>query len=300
MNLILAVIIGALLTVMVMINSALSVLSGQTISVFFVHLTGFLTISLIIPFSKRKTTVLKGEKIPFYLYTGGVLGVVIVFSNNICFEALGASLMIASCMAGQTIGAMVIDTTGFLGVKKYPLDLRKIIGIIIMFIGIAVMVDQWKLNILYTLISIATGGFIVLNMIINALLGSKIGSPKGIRVNYVSGFITLLFIFPFIGLDYNKPFSEIASISPIYLFGGGILGVLIITCLNIVMPKIPTVYSAMLIFFGQVVAGLVIDYFKYDIFSLKKLSGAVIVLTGILFNIIIEYRKPECYKSSSL
>ena len=56
------------------------------------------------------------------------------------------------------------------------------------------------------------------------------------------------------------------------------------TLSNVVIPKIPVVYSTLLMFSGQMLCAIIIDAIVMGDFSWQKLLGAIIVVLGIFYN----------------
>ena len=63
---------------------------------------------------------------------------------------------------------------------------------------------------------------------------------------------------------------------------GGMIGVFNILILNIIVPKISPVQLTLITFVAQLLSGVVIDYCIYDIFSIQKLIGCLIVIVGLI------------------
>ena len=80
---------------------------------------------------------------------------------------------------------------------------------------------------------------------------------------------------------------------PFYVFLGGAIGVSVVYLSNIIIPKIPVVYSTLLLFVGQVITGIIIDFFVMSEISFSKLIGAIIIILGILYNSRIDEKKIE-------
>lgn len=132
-----AIFIGVLITIMVTFNGVLdSYLTGY-LSILVIHIVGLIAIAFIFLFKKEKIQF--KEKLPIYLFSSGAIGVVMTFLNNICFAYLGASLTLALGVLGQLIVASVIDHFGLLGMKAYKFNNKKIIGFIIIIVGITIM-----------------------------------------------------------------------------------------------------------------------------------------------------------------
>lgn len=132
-----AIFIGVLVAFMVMLNGTLANHFGNSFALIIIHSVGLLAISSYLIF--RRETIRINKNIPFYLFLGGALGVFLVSFNNICFSTIGVSLTIAIGLFGQITMSLIVDSIGLFGLKKHPLNLKKIIGLSIIFIGVCVM-----------------------------------------------------------------------------------------------------------------------------------------------------------------
>lgn len=75
----------------------------------------------------------------WWMWTGGICSFTIVGGNVILQMLMGTGLAAIINILGQTVGGIVIDATGFLGIKKKPVTVRKIIGLLVMVAGTALI-----------------------------------------------------------------------------------------------------------------------------------------------------------------
>ena len=134
---ILSLLIGAIIAIMVAVNGELSGSLGTYYSLIIIHLLGFLTILGIMLFKKIKMSFRNG--FPLYLYSAGAISVFTVMFNNLSYAALGVSLPVALGLLGQLITSLAFDHYGILGMPKIPFKKKKIIGLLIIVIGISIM-----------------------------------------------------------------------------------------------------------------------------------------------------------------
>lgn len=132
-----------------------------------------------------------------------------------------------------------------------------------------------------------TGCTVILSLVINSKLATKIGIFQGALINYVVGFLfstlVLLFNYKHIGTAF-KAFSDI----PFWVYLGGFIGVIVLSINNIVIPKIPTIYSTLLLFIGQLSMGVIIDFSIGNSISIGKIAGGLLILGGMLYNFYID------------
>jgi len=137
MNKLSAVFIGVLISIMISFNGALSGSIGNYPAVVVIHIVGIILVSAILILKKQKISF--KEHIPFYLFTGGAIGVVMTIFNNLCVNALGVSLTLSIGLFGQSVAATIIDHFGLLGMETHKLKPKKIIGFSIVLCGIIIM-----------------------------------------------------------------------------------------------------------------------------------------------------------------
>jgi bacterial/archaeal transporter family-2 protein len=141
---------------------------------------------------------------------------------------------------------------------------------------------------LYIFISILAGVTIVVARIINSDLANRIGILQGTFFNYVIGlFFSALFMF------FSKEaigMSKFQSV-PLWAFLGGLVGVLVIVLSSYITPKISSFYLTLLIFIGQLFAGIIIDYYTLNKLSIGKIIGGLLVLIGLSYNLIIDKKQ---------
>ncbi len=129
--------IGALVSVMIMVNGTLSASTGNYGALVIIHIIGlFGVIAVMLP-GKARLTHKKG--IPLYFYSGGAIGVLTVLFSNLSYSALGVSLPLGLGLFGQLLTALIIDHFGMFNMKRIKLVKKKFIGLAIILSGIIVM-----------------------------------------------------------------------------------------------------------------------------------------------------------------
>jgi len=79
------------------------------------------------------TTVVQ---VPKYLWVGGIFGVIFITASIFLIPVLGAATFLSSVVAGQLIGSVFIDHIGFLGLATRPIDRWRILGVILIVLGV--------------------------------------------------------------------------------------------------------------------------------------------------------------------
>ncbi|MEN8079081.1 DMT family transporter [Clostridioides difficile] len=136
---------------------------------------------------------------------------------------------------------------------------------------------------LMILLAVLGGVLTTLSMVVSSTLGKKIGLIQSTVIHYIGGLIGGIFILIGLGSKIVPSITDMSKM-PLYIFLGGIIGVIVVYTSNIVIPKIPVVYSTLLMFSGQMLCAIIIDAIVMGDFSWLKLLGAAIVVLGVLYN----------------
>ena len=136
---------------------------------------------------------------------------------------------------------------------------------------------------LYIILAILCGCITIISMVINSHLAKEIGVFQGTLINYVVGLLSTILLIAIVRSPVNLSISSYSKI-PLWVFLGGLLGVIVVASSNIVIPKIPTIYTTLLIFMGQLFTGILIDYFRVGFISKGKIIGGFLILLGIIYN----------------
>lgn len=128
-----------------------------------------------------------------------------------------------------------------------------------------------------------SGCIVILTMVMNSRLAMKIGVFQGTFINYVVGFLFSILV---LLINYKNVSLSVKTLSyiPFWAYLGGLMGVVVVSISNIVIPKIGAIYSTLLIFIGQLFTGIVIDFFIGSFISKGKIIGGLLILGGMVYN----------------
>ncbi len=287
--------VGALITVMSGVNSRFAGLVGNLTATLVIHVAGLAAVSAI--FLVKREKGLPG-RLPAWYYLGGLVGVGTVFATNYSFAALGASLAVALALLGQTLFSIAADATGLLGRQKYPLSARRLPGIGLAIVGIAVMAtavaaESWRASVPAMLIALASGALPGLSFILNSELGRRKGLWRSTRINYIAGLATTLVIVmtvrppASIAVDAVDAARAVMTAGPFLALGGGLMGVVVVTVMSRIFPRIPAFSATLLLFSGQALTGVLIEAVAHGAFDARKLIGTFLLLAGLAINALL-------------
>lgn len=137
-----ALLSGALMSVQGVFNTQVTKTTGMWVSNAWVQLTAFAVcfVAWLVAGRDNVMTLTKVE--PKYVLLGGVIGAGITLTVIKSMEQLGPAKAALLIVIAQLVVAYLIELLGLFGVDKEPLEWRKVIGMGIALIGVAIF--QWK------------------------------------------------------------------------------------------------------------------------------------------------------------
>jgi transporter family-2 protein len=282
--------VGALVTVMSGVNSRFAGIVGTLVATLVIHISGLAGVSAVLLFRREAA---RPGRVPAYYYIGGCIGVGTVFATIYSFGALGASLAVALALLGQTVCSVVVDATGFLGRTRYPLSPRRLPGIGLAILGVAIMGAEVvgrpahagaQAGAVAMVVAFISGVVPGVSFILNSELGRRKGLLRSTRVNYITGLATTLLLVAIVRPPVGEAARAVMAAGPVLALGGGLMGVAVVTSMNFVFPRMPAFSATLLLFSGQALAGVVIDAVAQGAFDVRKLVGTLVLLAGLAVN----------------
>jgi transporter family-2 protein len=136
---------------------------------------------------------------------------------------------------------------------------------------------------MYYILAFIAGTLTIISMVTNATLAKYVGTAQSTFVNFIAGLLISLIMFFF----FNN--QSLAFINfPLWALLGGFLAVFIVIITNLVIPKIPAIYTSLLIFIGQLLTGIIIDFLVNHSANKNKIIGVSIIVLGLFFNFMVD------------
>lgn len=137
----LAVFIGAIISVYFPMNSLVSRYFGSPITANLSFLlVAFLTAIMIFALFGDVRTVREIKNIPPYLFLAGAISAFMVLGTTFLIPKLGARKLFILMIAGQIIMAMIVSHFGVLESPKDPVTFKKLVGAVILVCGAVVSI----------------------------------------------------------------------------------------------------------------------------------------------------------------
>lgn len=281
-----SLLIGVIIAAMVAVNGGLTVQYGVFGATVIIHIVGSLFAFLLIKLRRRSAAHMRG--IPLRLYMGGIIGVLTVVLNNFSYGKISLTSIVALSLWGQTAASLVIDSFGLFGMQKYPFKKPMLIGLGFSTIGLLAMLDNSVKSSLYAVVlSMGAGITVVLSRTVNARLSELTGALQGSFINHAVGLpvaVAVLFIWG----RAEQISAGLAFSSDVWIYCGGIMGVVVVMLSNIIVPKVPAFRLTLLSFIGQVSAGIALDLITKKGYSEASFIAGLLVSAGIGANMLIE------------
>ena len=93
------------------------------------------TMVMRIPFP----SISKAAHLPWWIWTGGLMGAFLVAVTIVIAPILGAATMIGFFVAGQMFASLCLDHWGLVGYSVHPINLPRIIGTILLISGVIII-----------------------------------------------------------------------------------------------------------------------------------------------------------------
>jgi len=127
--------VGGFIALQPPVNAGLARATGSVSAAFVSFLLGTLLLALLVALSGQAGGLGSTFDVEWIYLTGGVLGVLYVFTVLVTVSAIGAGAVAAATVTGQLIASVIIDRLGILGLEQTPLSASRLIGVALLLIG---------------------------------------------------------------------------------------------------------------------------------------------------------------------
>lgn len=132
----LGILTGALIAVQSVLNSSLGArigILGSALMLTLISMALILIFIMLFPHTANLRTLPSFSE--WYLYFGGILGVVIIVSPIFLVPKLGAAITLTAIVVGQLTVGVVIDHFGLLSAPKIEAGLLRVVGVVLVTLG---------------------------------------------------------------------------------------------------------------------------------------------------------------------
>ncbi|MDD2234097.1 MAG: DMT family transporter [Desulfitobacteriaceae bacterium] len=126
---------GICMAVQGSLNSLLAQKTSLMATTFIVHLLGSLLAVIVIIFGKIPVLSYNWFSIPWHLYLGSLLSIIIISLVALSIPKIGVSNATTAIIIGQVGAAVLIDHFGLLGIERIPWSYWQFLGLAFFAIG---------------------------------------------------------------------------------------------------------------------------------------------------------------------
>lgn len=136
-----AVAAGALLPIQASINGRLRPFVGGPIPATLVSVAVSTSAMIVLVIASRTTVPpsAKWSGSPWWVWTGGLLGVVFVLVSLGLVNRLGAAFLFALVVVGQMLASLAIDHFGLFGVSEHAVSPLRVVGVALLLAGVVLI-----------------------------------------------------------------------------------------------------------------------------------------------------------------
>jgi transporter family-2 protein len=138
-NLLVAIVSGVAITLQGQFMGLMDRAFGTRESVFLTYGSGGL-IAAVVMLSAGWSNLRQWTRVPWYAFSAGLLGLVIVGTIGYVVQRMGAGRAFTLIIASQLTLAAAIDHYGLLGASARPLDLSRAVGLVGMLFSVWLVV----------------------------------------------------------------------------------------------------------------------------------------------------------------
>lgn len=140
----LALCIGMLLPLQALINAALGRQTGGPV---FASLASFCVGTAVLAswwlLSKPMLDTGLLSKVPWWAWTGGLIGALYVVGATLLIPRMGAGPLVCVLILGQIVGSLLLDHFGVLHARQ-PIDALRVAGALLVVAGVLLVVRPWQ------------------------------------------------------------------------------------------------------------------------------------------------------------
>ncbi|GEO78946.1 hypothetical protein FD29_GL001220 [Companilactobacillus mindensis DSM 14500] len=236
---------------------------------------------------------------PWWIWSGGLLGVIGLTVNLLLFPKLGSVQTSVLPIFGQIIMGVIIDQFGLFYSPKSSLTLFKILGLLLVTGGMLITTgvfskhkkinSQKSSNLIWQLVGIGAGMLIATQAAINGHLGVVLDSSvHAAMISFTIGTILLISVV----LIFRLPVSNLklainTGAKNWWIWLGGFLGAFYVFGSAWLVPQIGTGQVVVIALFGQLFFSALIDQFgffqsKINRVEMIRIIGLVAMFLGVV------------------
>lgn len=132
----LAMVAGGIIAIQGVLMAGLGQRIGALASLLVITLISAVVLTpLVIAFPSFSNLVRSPPISQWYMYVGGILGILILMIVMFLIPRIGAASTFIALVLGQSLLALLMDHFGFLGLAKTEIDVSRLLGLVLVTLG---------------------------------------------------------------------------------------------------------------------------------------------------------------------
>ncbi|QPK82756.1 DMT family transporter [Corynebacterium qintianiae] len=284
-----ALAIGSIVPVQTAANSRLRLSVGG-----FPVVSALVSFTVALAVSALATTVITGAPLPdfaavgrepWWVWTGGAMGVSFVMGNILLFPRIGAVQTVVLPILGQVVMGLLIDQFGLFRAPHMDVGIGRILGAVVVLAGIALVLRlgrqgdrQGSGPWLWRLVGVGIGMASATQTTVNGYLGGSAGSSMhAAEINLAVGALLLLAI----ALATSpRQLATAPAPGPWWMWLGGVVGAIFVIGGATLAPVLGTATTVIAINAGTIAGGQLMESMGW--FGAKRLRMSVVRVAGLV------------------
>jgi transporter family-2 protein len=301
-GLVAAFFVGALVALQSKVNGALAVRLGSDVpagleAALISFGAGLLLLAVacaVSPALRRRLTDIVGalriRLLRPWQVVGGACGAFLVSAQGLTIHIIGVALFTVAVVAGQSVGALVVDHLGLGPAGRRPVSTVRVVGAVLAVIAVVISVSgrvgdvggisgsEWFL----LLLPLIGGLFATWQQAMNGVV-AVVGSPGAATViNFVVGTAVLVVVVGIAsGLSGGLSAPPAEGPGDAWLYVGGPMGIAFIWLAARLVRTLGVLLLGLATVAGQVIGALVIDLVADHPLTWQTIAGAALTLVGV-------------------
>jgi transporter family-2 protein len=140
-----ALVAGALLPLQALVNAQLGRQAGGALFASACSfLVGTVALGLLLAATRQPLPAFETlQRLPPWIWLGGVLGAFFVFVATLAIPRIGAASLVALVVGGQMVAALALDYYGVLQAPQ-PVNASRVFGALLVLAGVVLVMQPWR------------------------------------------------------------------------------------------------------------------------------------------------------------
>ncbi len=232
----------------------------------------------------------RGRQIRHWDLFGGFFGALFVLSQSLSVPVIGVALFSVALVSGQSASALIVDRLGLGPHGRQPVTLWRLlsalIGVSAVIVAVSGRLRSTEIPIWLVTLCFVAGIGVSIQQAINGRVSDAAGEPiVAAWLNFVAG-VAILFLAFGVMISIGTVQPSALPTGPLWLYLGGVVGVIFIATASWVVGKIGVLRLSLLAIAGQLVGSLLLDLVVNGYLEAPLILGVILAFAAVSVNAI--------------